>query len=341
MKRDMKKWMFEVSNSIERKAMPLITYPGLELTGKSIMDLVTDGEAQYRCIKALADKYPSIAAVTLMDLSVEAEAFGSPVNYSNKEVPTVTSRIVYDFDSAAALRVPEIGKGRTSAYIKAAELSAANIKDRPVFGGEIGPFSLAGRLYDMTEVMVAVLLEPETVHTLLEKATEFLVKYAKTFKKAGANGIIIAEPAAGLLSPVQCDTFSSNYVKRIVDAVQDDSFMVILHNCGNTKPLIETMLSTGAWGFHFGNAVKMWEIMPGIPWGRIAFGNIDPSGIFRNGSPETMETSVLELLQKTATYKNFVLSSGCDVPPGTPNENIDAFFRALEKFNSIYLKQAG
>lgn len=31
-------------------------------------------------------------------------------------------------------------------------------------------------------------------------------------------------------------------------------------------------------------------------------------------------------------YKNFVISSGCDIPPATPWENIDAFFEAVNEF---------
>jgi uroporphyrinogen decarboxylase len=268
------------------------------------------------------------------------EAFGSPIIYSDVDVPTVTSRIVYDEESVRALKVPAIGEGRTSEYVKAAELAAKNIIDRPVFGGQIGPFSLAARLYDMTEIMVDLMLEPEIIHILLEKAVEFLVMYAKAFKDAGANGIIIAEPAAGLLSPQQCDEFSSKYVKTIVDEVQDDYFMVILHNCGNTNKLIPSMLSTGAMGLHFGNAVDMLDVLPGIPWGRIAFGNIDPARVFKNGTVEDVKVKTLELLENTAIYKNFIISSGCDIPPRTPLDNIDAFFKAIKKFNKTCFKMA-
>jgi len=339
MKRDMKKWMYEILNSNKRYAMPVMTYPGLELVKKGIMDVITDGQAQFECIQALAKKYPSAAAATIMDLSVEAEAFGSPVKFSDNEVPSVSARIVTDMETATALKVPKIGDGRTSAYIKAAELVAKNIKDRPTFGGAIGPFSLAGRLFDMTEIMVMAMLEPETVHVVVDKCTQFLIEYAKAFKNAGANGIILAEPAAGLLSPEMCSDFSSNYVKRIVDAVQDEHFMVILHNCGNTKNLVPSLLSTGAMAFHFGNAVNMTDILPQIPWGRIAFGNIDPAGVFKNGSVNDMKLKTWELLEKTANYKNFVLSSGCDVPPGTALENVQAFYDTLEKFNNEVLKE--
>lgn len=331
---NMKQWMYSICNSVTRKAMPVLVYPGAELTGINIDDMVKDGEKQYMCIKAVRDRFPSAAVATAMDLSVEPEAFGSPIRFSDRETPTVTEKIVSDEESIKKLGIPSVGTGRTGEYIKAARLASENITDCPVFGGMIGPYSLAARLYDITELMVSAMLEPDIVHMLLEKCIDFLIEYAKAFKNAGADGIIIAEPAAGLLSPDDCRKFSSDYIKRLIDAVQDDYFMIILHNCGNTEKLVSSMLSTGAMGFHFGNSVDMAVIMPQIPWGRLAFGNVDPAGVLKNGSAEDVREKTLKVLEGTAIYKNFVLSSGCDVPPGTPKENIDAFFDALEEFNS-------
>jgi uroporphyrinogen decarboxylase len=37
-------------------------------------------------------------------------------------------------------------------------------------------------------------------------------------------------------------------------------------------------------------------------------------------------------MEKCSSYKNFVPSSGCDIPPMTPWENIQAFFTALNEF---------
>ena len=99
----------------------------------------------------------------------------------------------------------------------------------------------------------------------------------------GANGLLIAEPAAGLISPAFCQTFSSDYVKRIVDAVQDDSFVTILHNCGNTTDQITAMLFTGAKALHFGNVVDMNQIMPQLPKDVIGFGNVDPLKVMKMG----------------------------------------------------------
>lgn len=333
LKTNMNEWIKSLINKKERSIVPLATYPAIEITGQKITDVVKSGQAQYECIKAMSERFPSEAAVMVMDLSVEAEAFGSPVEFSDTDIPTVKSNIVSDRESVDALKVPAIGTKRTGEYVEAARLASLHITDRPVFGGTIGPYTLAGRLFDITNIMMAVMLEPEIIHSLLSKCTSFLIDYIQAFKDEGANGVIMAEPAAGLLSPVQCTEFSSCYIKQVVEAVQDDTFIIILHNCGNTEKLVPSMLSTGCAGFHFGNAVDMTKIMPQVPRDRLAFGNIDPAGIIKTGPAETIREKTLELLQKTGEFENFVLSSGCDVPPGTPLENIQALYDALTEYN--------
>ena len=45
----------------------------------------------------------------------------------------------------------------------------------------IGPYSLAGRLLDMTEIMILCYEDPDMVEIVLEKATQFLIAYAIAF----------------------------------------------------------------------------------------------------------------------------------------------------------------
>ena len=52
-----------------------------------------------------------------------------------------------------------------------------------------------------------------------------------------------------------------------------------------------------------------------------------------------MRRAVRKLLEECGGYPNFVLSSGCDIPPMSKWENIDAFFDEAAKFyNDRYLK---
>ena len=331
------KWIDSIINSKIKKSMPVLSFPGVQLIDVTVNDLVKDGTLQAKCMKAIADKYDTLASVTLMDLSVEAEAFGSPVIFSDDEVPTVVNRIIEDIDDVEKLRIPKVGEARTGEYIKTVSEAKKLITDRPVFAGAIGPFSLAGRLLDMTEVMILSMTEPETVHAVLEKVTEFIIEYAKEFKKAGADGIIFAEPAAGLLSPDLNREFSVKYMKRIVDEIKRDEseeFIVIYHNCGNTIPLIKEILDIGADCLHFGNYIKLDEMLPLIPDDIAVFGNVSPAGQFRNGTVQSITEDTREILEKCGGYKNYIPSSGCDIPPMSPFENIDAFFATVKEYYS-------
>jgi uroporphyrinogen decarboxylase len=296
--------------------------------------MIESSENQAKCMKAIADKFDCAASVSLMDLSVEAEAFGSTIKYSDDEVPTVIDSIVDTIEDVDNLRVPEVGDGRTGICVKAIEIAKNLITDRPIFAGVIGPFSLSGRLMDMMEIMVKCLIEPELTHIVLSKATEFIIKYSLAMKAAGANGLVIAEPAAGLLSPALCDEFSSEYVKKIIEAVQDEDFLVIYHNCGNTVPLIDSILGTNAKAYHFGDAVDIGTILEKMPKKIPVMGNLSPSEHFRAGTPHTVEKSTLDMLKKTKGYNNYIPSSGCDIPPLAPIANIEAFFNAVHIFYS-------
>lgn len=327
-------WMSLIQQSAKRLAVPIMTHPGIELIGRTVKDAVTNGQIHYEAICALNDKYPAGATTVIMDLTVEAEAFGAEVRFPDDEVPSVTGRLLYNEKDIELLTVPEINTGRIPEYIKANELVAQKITDKPVFSGCIGPFSLAGRLYDMTEIMMLIFLDPESASLLLEKCTRFLIKYCRALKKTGASGIIIAEPASGLLSDTECRIFSSFYVKQIVEAVQDETFAVILHNCGNTGHCTQAMISVGAKGYHFGNKIDLRKAIAEIPEEALVFGNLDPVSIFKQSDESVVYDETIRLLESMRGYPNFVLSSGCDIPPHIPLENISAFYLALEDFNN-------
>lgn len=340
MKRNMREWIEGVLNDRTRRAFPLMLYAGADLLKTGMSEVLCDGGKQAACVRALSERFPAVAAITAMDLSVEAEAFGSETRYMENEPPTIVGSIVRDLEGAELLAVPSIGGGRTGAFLEATEIAARAISDRPVFGCTIGPFSLAGRLCGMIEALMSVHSDPHMLHAVIRKAAGFLKSYSEAFRESGAQGIVIAEPAAGLISPEHCDEFSSSYVASIVEAVQDDDFMVILHNCAATPRHVRSMVSSGAGGLHFGNAVNMREALNAVPSGVLAFGNIDPSGVLKRGSEQDVRRSVLGLMEETSSCSNFVLSSGCDIPPGTPLRNIDALFTALDEWNGRDLSTA-
>ncbi len=330
---NMKQWVADVIQRLDVTALPVMTHPGIELNGHTVREAVSNGRVHYEAVMTLTKRYNSVAAATIMDLTTEAEAFGAEIAFCDEAVPAVVGHMLPDVESINRLQVPSLYAGRIPQYLKANLLAAREIIDRPLFAGCIGPFSLAGRLYDMSGIMMLIYENPDAAHTLLAKCTQFIEKYCQALKQTGANGVMMAEPAAGLMSNDDCQNFSSAYVKYIVNKVQDENFIVILHNCGNTGQCTQAMVSTGAAAYHFGNKCKMEEVIKDVPSTALAMGNIDPVSIFKDGMPFQMRQTVTDLLEKMRPYPNFVLSSGCDTPPLTPLANIDAFFESLAAFN--------
>lgn len=327
-------WIKSLIESGRTAAMPIMTHPGIELLGRRVLDAVTDGRVHFEAIEALNERFPQSAGCTvIMDLTVEAEAFGASLHFADDEVPSVIGRLVSNFEEVDALAVPSLDAARVPEYLRANRLAAERI-DKPVFAGCIGPYSLAGRLFDMTEIMMGIYTEPQTVNLLLEKCTAFILDYCRALRECGVAGVIMAEPAAGLLPGAECAEYSSVYVKRIVEAVQDDSFAVILHNCGNTGHCTQAMVATGAKAYHFGNKIDMLDALRECPADVLVMGNLDPVGIFRNATPQQVASATRDLLNRAAGYPNFVVSSGCDTPPQVPFENIEAFYKTVEEFNS-------
>ncbi|MBO6133889.1 MAG: uroporphyrinogen decarboxylase family protein [Lachnospiraceae bacterium] len=333
MKMNMYKWIEETIANKEKKALPVLSFPSVQKMDVTVDELTRDSDKQSQGMKIIADNFDTAAAVSYMDLSVEAEAFGSEIRFSAEEVPTVVGSIVDTEEEAEALEVPKVGAGRTGNCVEAMRKAAELITDRPVLAGCIGPFSLAGRLMDVSNAMINCYEEPDMVHIVMKKVTAFLIDYIKAFKETGINGVVVAEPLAGLLSLDLAQEFSGDYVKQIVEAVQDENFVIVYHNCGNsTIATVDSIVNNGCRVFHFGNAIKLSEMMPHIPEGFIAMGNVDPAGEFRNGTPESIYKTTTELLTECSKYPNFVISSGCDIPPMTPWENIDSFFKAVKDF---------
>ena len=321
----------EAAQRKEKRPLPILSFPAASKIGVSVGELVKNSLLQAKAMEYISKETSTLAAISFMDLSVEAEAFGAQVRFSDDEVPVIIGQLVCDMDGAEALEVPSLESGRAPIYIESIRLAKERITDKPLLAGMIGPYSLAGRLMDVTEIMYLCFDEPETVHEVLKKATQYLISYGGALKKAGANGIMIAEPLAGIMNPAMAAEFSVPYVKEIIDALQDESFAIIYHNCGNAVPeMLDEIYSQGAAAYHFGNAVDMEKVLDRTPEGIICMGNIDPVSQFADGTPESMTAAVKELMEKCGINPCFIPSSGCDIPSHANWDNIHAFFNAFE-----------
>lgn len=308
--------------------MPIGVYAGLEITGASVLDAVSNAQVQTEAILALHERFQMEILLTAMDLSVEAEMFGCQIRMDEDEIPTVIGRKLKTVEEIGDLYVPDPNSKRALVQIQTVE-DLLRETGLPVLGSSIGPFSLAGRLFGLSELMELTMTEPEMVEKLIEKVTGFLIQYLLAFRSAGASGVVMAEPAAGLLSPRSLSRFSAKYIKRMADETHSDNFTILYHNCGARIVHLNKILEAGLEIYHFSTPMDILEVLARVDEKVIISGNLDPTNLFLNGAPELVREKTKELLVQTKNKTNFVISSGCDIPPHSPIENLDAFFDAV------------
>jgi uroporphyrinogen decarboxylase len=330
---NMYNWIEQIVYTERKKALPILSFPAVQYLYVTVRELVADSNHQAIGMRLIADNFDMPAALSFMDLSVEAEAFGAYTVFKADEIPTIIGKLIATEEDAEALKVPEVGAGRTGENVETIRKAQKLITDRPVIAQCIGPFSLAGRLLNVNDIMLQCYEHPEMVHKVLKKAAEFITAYAGALKKIGADGIIMAEPLAGLLSPQLIEEFSTQYVREIVGTLQDKHFIVIYHNCGSAVPhLISSIMDTGCFAFHFGDSVDMLSMLEKVPRNYLVMGNVSPARVFNKGTTEQVRLETLKLLNKCGRYNNFVISSGCDIPPDVDLDNVATFFKTADGF---------
>lgn len=320
------------------KTVPVLSFPIAASIGCTTKELVTSSECQAKLMDYICKYYPVGAVMNPMDLSVEAEAFGADIIFPECGAPEVLKGIIDRIDDADGIIVPEIGEARTTVFIDGIRKAKSIISDTPVICGVIGPFSLAGRLFDMTELMMECFENPDSVHNLLKKTACFIKDYISALKTAGADGVIIAEPAAGLLSKGMAEEFSSSYINEIFSCVNDDNFLIGYHNCGSSvMSMTESLSRLKADIYHFGNAICLKDILPSMPKSSIVMGNLDPL-LLKTGNPDDVKKELEKIFDNCCSYNNFMISTGCDIPAEINLQNLSAYFESVEE---LYNQKAG
>ncbi|MHB1455811.1 MAG: uroporphyrinogen decarboxylase family protein [Armatimonadota bacterium] len=315
---------------------PLAGFPGKALTHTTVEQNLHDGALQAETIIALHKAVDLDIVFPMMDLTVEAEALGATINWNIDELPAVTGIKVETLEDAEALVIPEIGVGnRLNVFVDTCSGLKKAFPDKPVWAYALGPFSIAGRLMGMTEIAIATKLEPELVHATLTKCNTLLKKYIKALLNTGVDGLMILEPASGMLNVDDANEFSNYYIKDLVDLIKAEGKTPSLHNCGRIQHLVESLCETGIEALHVGSVTDPQAIYSRVAKDVVLMGNLDPTEIFLRGTPGSVREETMKLSDRMADCERFIISSGCDLPPGTPTENIQAFESAISSRSKV------
>jgi uroporphyrinogen-III decarboxylase len=125
--------------------------------------------------------------------------------------------------------------------------------------------------------------------------------------------------------------FALPYEQRIFTAVHEMGARARLHICGNTNRILAGMAQSGADMIDIDWMVDMKEAARVFGDGPAVCGNFDPVAVMLQGTPRGVEEAVWKCLAMGGSRS--LSAAGCEIPDGTPHENLHAQARALQAAN--------
>jgi uroporphyrinogen decarboxylase len=168
---------------------------------------------------------------------------------------------------------------------------------------------------------------PVAAHTLLQKITDTTIAYLKAKVAAGVNAVQIFDSWGGMLSPVDYQEFSWQYINQIIEALKDDA-PVIAFGKGCWFALQEMAKSNAsALGVDWTITPKNARYLTG---GNMTLqGNFDPTRLF--SPPAEIKKMVTQMINEFGKDK-YIVNLGHGILPNVPLDNAKAFIDAVKEY---------
>jgi MtaA/CmuA family methyltransferase len=270
--------------------------------------------------------YPSADPLTI------AEAFGCTVRFLETGPLVDPLPISIDrLEDVEGLPFPKPEKtGRLPILLQAArQLSEKTRGEMPLIGIFEGPFTNTCRIIEAERVLRMVYKKPQILEALLDRMNEVLFTLGQGLVDCGVNILYVPEPTASstMISPPMFSRFVLPRLQRLTGRLR---VPVVLHICGDTRPILPAMVQSGARVLSLDQCMDL-SGARAMTSDAVLAGNVDPVKSLLMGDPEKVKRNAVGCLQDAGTDR-FILMPGCAVPPKTPVENLRAMVRAAVDF---------
>ncbi|MGF0033049.1 uroporphyrinogen decarboxylase family protein [Bariatricus sp. SGI.154] len=271
-----------------------------------------------------------------------AEAMGAKVKYSDYNIAQLEEPAL-SLEEAHNAKLVDVDKdGRLPIILEGVRLVKERLGDKvPVSATVTGPFTIAAMVLGTERLLIGTVRKPEKVKQLLDVIVENNNRYIDRLLDIGV-GIGFADPVSStsLISVEQYKTFSLPYFQKNVDYIRENGGGCGLHICGTSRKLWEFIKETGIGAFSLDNVEDVEEAKTILGNYMSIQGNVPPVEVMRFGTPHDVLRSARECIRKGYdSPKGYVLTSGCQMPVGTPKENMQALMDAARIFGRYPIEE--
>jgi MtaA/CmuA family methyltransferase len=323
---------------------PLAVHYCARLAGHSLADYTQDAEVLAECVVRYYERFRPDAVWLSADTWVTAEAMGAAVRFPGPDQPKGGTGQARICTAADVERIPRPDPGTQGRY--PLMLDALH-RVRRALGDTVFlvacfdqyPFSLACELLGAEQAMLRLSDDRPLVEAVMERGLEYAEAYARALAEAGADMLSGGDSPAGLLGPRFYREAALPFEQRLIARLKAETRLpVSLHICGDARPILAPMATSGADILELDSRVSLTDAARRLGPDVALWGNLDPVGLLARGRVTEVRQATRELLHavRQAQHPRFVLSSGCTLAVETPPENLHALFAAAREFNDAH-----
>lgn len=273
------------------------------------------------------------AAIIFSDILVIPQALGVEVQMIPGTGPVIPNPIR---TMEQVMAIPDIDvKDRLSYVYEALKMTKSALNNEvPLIGFAGSPWTVfcymvegrGSKTFDQAKAFCYT--QPEAAHLLLEKITNATIAYLKEKATSGADVLQIFDSWGGLLSPMDYEIFSLQYIRRIVNEVHTHA-PVIAFAKGCWHALEEmSKMPVSALGVD-------WTISPHMAREFTNYkvtlqGNFDPARLL-SPIPE-IEKLAKQMVDDFGTHR-YIANLGHGILPNIPVDHAKAFINAIKNYS--------
>lgn len=312
--------------------IPLITSHAARVKGMKLRDYYTNGESMARAQIVALETYGHDAISIFSEVGIIAEAMGSEFDYPDEDLPILRLPAL-EKKSIDKMTVPNPATdARLPIYLEAIEYCYDALGDKiPILAYVPAPFTTGMMLSDPNKFLIETIKRPEHVKEIMEKSLSAAIEFCYHIIDAGGLPILVDPLASSsVISPKAYKQFALPYERRLIDFLHRYDLDVILHICGDTTPILDSLPETRADLISI-DRVSMPDAIGQLSGTMRIIGNYDTSKL-AFASPGVISKEVKELV-KTSMHatRGYIAATGCEVPVQAPPDNVKAFINAAKE----------
>ena len=184
--------------------------------------------------------------------------------------------------------------------------------------------------------------EEELLTGLLDKITDFQVELAKRYVSIGVNcGRTVDDYGTQqslIVSPAMWRQFIKPRLARIIAVYRDAGLPMIHHSCGNVMSIVGDLVEIGVNVLNpiQPNAMDLPKLADEYGEKLTFFGGICNQHVLPHLSPEEIDENVKSVVGILGKHGRYVISPSNSIGPDVPEVNVEAYYRAAQKYRRIY-----